>query len=122
MPPLTTCSQEYWDCPEEKLRDASKAVELATSACKLSDWKDPNYLFTLASAYAAAGRYEKAVEWQGKANRLYTKDEDRQRGELMLRLYKQMALTLRTTISMRASRLRARPKRFPGLTSPLRRT
>ncbi len=87
-------------CPEEKLRNPSKAVELATSACKLTDWKDPNFLFTLAAAYAATGRYEKAVEWQGKANRLYTKDDDRKRGELMLHLYRQMALTLRTTISM----------------------
>jgi serine/threonine-protein kinase len=29
-------------CPDDKVRDSMRAVEYATTACKLSDWKDPN--------------------------------------------------------------------------------
>ncbi len=90
-------------CNEKRTRNGNKAVEFATRACKLSDWKEPNYLFTLAAAYAGAGKFEKAVEWQGKANRLFTNDDDRKRGEVLLRLYKQLALGERSSISMRSS-------------------
>jgi tetratricopeptide (TPR) repeat protein len=75
-------------CPDEKYRDGKKAVEDATRACEMSGWKDVNSIDTLAASYAEAGDFDKAVEWQGKANSLYADSEDRKKGEERLKLYK----------------------------------
>lgn len=44
------------------VQDANKAVELAQHACELTGYKNPNFLDTLAAAYAAAGRFDNAVK------------------------------------------------------------
>ena len=75
-------------CPERKFRDGKKAVESATRACELSEWKDANRLETLAAAYAESGDFTKAIEWQEKANKLYTDPDARKKGEERLMLYK----------------------------------
>ena len=54
-------------CPVAKFRDGKKAVPLATTACTLTKWSDPNLVDTLAAAYAEAGRFAEAVEWQQRA-------------------------------------------------------
>jgi tetratricopeptide (TPR) repeat protein len=76
-------------CPKAELRDGKRAVELATRACVLSNWKDANDLENLAAGYAECGQFEEAVQWQTKAVDLGTGleklDESRQR----LELYKQ---------------------------------
>jgi hypothetical protein len=54
----------------------------------LSEWKEPQYLDTLAAAYAEAGDFEKAVEYQEKTNGLFTDAMDRSKGEERLKLYK----------------------------------
>jgi hypothetical protein len=43
------------------IHDANKAVELAQDACKLTGYKEPAILDTLAIAYAAAGKFDDAI-------------------------------------------------------------
>ena len=75
-------------CPVENYRDGKRAIESALRACELTEWKTAYTIGTLAAAYAESGDFEKAVEYQEKAMKLYTDDEDRQKGEKRLALYK----------------------------------
>ena len=75
-------------CPDERIRDGKKAVESATHACELSQWKSANDVDTLAAACAEVGTFDKALEWQEKANKLYADTGDRKKGEDRIKLYK----------------------------------
>jgi tetratricopeptide (TPR) repeat protein len=57
----------YATCPSETHRNGVKAVELASRACELTDFKQDSSLGALAAAYAETGDFEKAVHWQQKA-------------------------------------------------------
>ena len=52
---------------DTKISDPAEAVELALRACELTDYNNASLLDTLATAYAAAGRFEKAIEISEKA-------------------------------------------------------
>jgi spermidine synthase len=47
--------------------DANKAVKYAQHVCDLTGYKKPEFLDTLAVAYAAAGRFEDAVNTANQA-------------------------------------------------------
>ena len=62
-------------CPDDRCRDGKKAVECATKACELTDWKRSGFIDTLAAAYAESGDYPNAMTWQEKSLELAPEDE-----------------------------------------------
>lgn len=53
--------------PEDDLRDGKRAIELATKACELTEFKTPHILSTLAATYAETGDFETAIKWSQKS-------------------------------------------------------
>ncbi len=56
--------------PDKSLRNGTEAVRLAEQVVQLNASKDPNFLSTLAAAYAEAGQFEKALAAIGRARPL----------------------------------------------------
>ena len=54
-------------CPDASVRNGEQAVNSATRACELTDWKDSLALSTLAAAHAESRHFDEAVKWQQKA-------------------------------------------------------
>jgi tetratricopeptide (TPR) repeat protein len=77
-------------CPQDKLRDGKKAVELATTICELSKWNNQASLGILAAAYAECGDFKEAVKWQKKANELGFDDkEEAEKARQRLKLFEE---------------------------------
>jgi tetratricopeptide (TPR) repeat protein len=53
-------------CPDARIRDGKKALELAKKACELGNYGSFG-LQALAEAYAENGQFDEAVRWQKKA-------------------------------------------------------
>jgi tetratricopeptide (TPR) repeat protein/Tol biopolymer transport system component len=66
--------------PEASVRNGVEAVELAERAVQVSGGQDPDYLDTLAAAYAEAGRFPEAIAAARKALDLATQQH---RGQLI---------------------------------------
>jgi tetratricopeptide (TPR) repeat protein len=72
-------------CPEERYRDAKKAIEAAQKALELDGWNDYRYVDALAAAYANAERFDDAQETIKKAIEM-VKDRPDQKKALEERL------------------------------------
>ena len=76
--------------PDATLRNGTEAVALAERACKLTDYKEPLLVGTLAAAYAEAGRFAEAVNFAEKARTLALaagQKEVAQKNRELLKLY-----------------------------------
>jgi cytochrome c-type biogenesis protein CcmH/NrfG len=76
--------------PQADLRDGKRAVQLATRARELTDWKNPFHLSTLAAAYAEVGDFQPALHWHKKAMASGDFPTDKlERARQRLKLYEQ---------------------------------
>jgi len=73
-------------CLVAEFRDGAKAVEHASKACELTNWKKAHYVGTLAAAYAETGDFDSAVKQQKKAIDLLTEEEEELRTDFEERL------------------------------------
>jgi tetratricopeptide (TPR) repeat protein len=73
--------------PDANLRDGKAAVEFATKACELTEWKSAYYLDTLAAALAEAGDFNSAVRRQTEAIALLTDARQKEDFGKRLKLY-----------------------------------
>jgi tetratricopeptide (TPR) repeat protein len=55
---------------DAQLRDGDRAVQLARQACELTQYHEPALIYTLAAAYAEAGRFADAVAAADQARTL----------------------------------------------------
>ena len=61
--------------PDDQLRDGKRAIELATEACRLTEYKAAHILSTLAAAYAEAGDFQTAIKWSKTAVELSDREQ-----------------------------------------------
>jgi TPR repeat protein len=54
-------------CPDAAQRNGKQAIEYATKACELTEWKSANFIGTLAGAYAETGDFDTALKYQKQA-------------------------------------------------------
>ena len=62
--------------PDDNVRNGKRALELGKEAAKLTEYKKPHILSTLAACYAESGDFDKAHEWSQKAVEMGQEDPD----------------------------------------------
>ncbi len=73
-------------CPDAKLRDGKRALELANHACELSGWTQATFIDTLAAAFAEQRNFGEASVWQQRAIDLVGQSQTELKQELQKRL------------------------------------
>lgn len=73
--------------PGATSEEGKEAVQFATKACKQTQWKDSPCLAVLASAYARAGDFVKAIYWQQQAIKLNHDTDNEKEFQQHLQLY-----------------------------------
>jgi len=68
--PMAECAWVLATADDDKLRNADDALSLATKACELTGWKEPDIVDALAAAQAEAGQFGLAVMTAQKARLL----------------------------------------------------
>jgi protein O-mannosyl-transferase len=77
--------------PNEKLRNGLEAVSLGERACRLTGYKDAQFVGTLAAAYAEAGRFDEAIKTAQRAKTIAEQTGETElvkKNEELLRLYR----------------------------------
>jgi cytochrome c-type biogenesis protein CcmH/NrfG len=77
----------YSGCPEPHFRSGPKAIEIATKVWLASEWNDWRAVSVLASGYAEAGDFQRALEYAEQALSL-APDEDRPERRRRVEQYK----------------------------------
>jgi len=73
--------------PYDKVRDGKRAIELATKACEVTEYKEAHILSTLGAAYAETGDFESGTKWVKKGLETAEGDEEKQALEKELKSY-----------------------------------
>lgn len=84
------CNSLAWvlaTCPDPQFRDGTRAVAIARQACRVTEWKHPYCLGTLAAALAETGSFDEAIRWQTEALDLYP-DSEKDAGQARIELYR----------------------------------
>lgn len=77
-------------CPDTSIRNGTKAVGAAKTACELEAWKTWYCVGTLGAAYAESGNFEQAIKYQKQVIHMPgLTDSDRADAEKRLALYQQ---------------------------------
>ena len=61
--------------PQDELRNGQRALELATKACEVTEYKQAHIISTLAACHAELGQFDEAVKWSSKAVELDPQEE-----------------------------------------------
>ncbi|TWU35190.1 Cellulose synthase operon protein C precursor [Novipirellula aureliae] len=75
-------------CPQRRCRDGTRAVQLMTEACEITDYKNAEHLIYLAAAYAERGDFPSAIAILQKALPLATTDDEKNDIRFCDELYK----------------------------------
>lgn len=86
--PLNNAAWRMSTSTDERYLNGLRAIELATEACELTEWKRAAFLETLAAAYAEAGDFEAAIRWQTEAIELLVDGTSKKSAEERLESYR----------------------------------
>ncbi|WP_197440862.1 tetratricopeptide repeat protein [Thalassoglobus neptunius] len=76
-------------CPDSEFRKPKRAIELALSANRSTEYRDPGFIDTLAAAYAADGQFEKAIQTCQTAIELMEDEEELEELKTRIQSYRE---------------------------------